>query len=115
VQLQLLPSNRVQILALTDLPNQEAVPISVSATLVIEKRRRILFQDSQFEAEPVPPAVRLLSQLLSTAFLDVLNSMVDLDRFNLDGVMLRLNRLETQGQNLLFSGYAQIQHFPGSG
>jgi hypothetical protein len=40
--------------------------------------------------------------------------MVDLERFNLDGVLLRVNRLETQGKQLVFSGYAQIDHFPGT-
>lgn len=40
--------------------------------------------------------------------------MVDLDRFNLDGVKMRLNRLETQGKKLVFSGYAQIERFPRS-
>jgi hypothetical protein len=41
--------------------------------------------------------------------------MVDLDRFDLDGVTMRINRLETQGKTLVFSGYAQIDHFPGNG
>jgi hypothetical protein len=40
--------------------------------------------------------------------------MVDFDRFDLDGVLLRVNRLETQGKNLVFSGYAQIERFPGT-
>jgi hypothetical protein len=38
--------------------------------------------------------------------------MVDLDRFDLDGVEMRINRVETQQQQLLFSGYAQISRFP---
>jgi hypothetical protein len=115
VSLKLLPNNRVSISALTDLPNQEAVPIRLTATLEIERRRRICFQNSQFEADSVPEHLQSLSKIVTTAFAEVLNSMVDLDRFNLDGVTLRLNRLETQGQKLLFSGYAQIEHFPGSG
>ena len=41
--------------------------------------------------------------------------MVDLDKFNLDGVKLRLNRLQTQGNLLLFSGYAQIERVPQTG
>ncbi len=112
VQVKLLPENRVQIFAKTDLPNQADVPIQLTATLVIEKRRRILFQDSQFEGEGLPDSLRGLSETLSNAFVEILNEMVDLDRFDLDGVVLRLNRLETQDQLLLFSGYAQIEHFP---
>jgi hypothetical protein len=51
---------------------------------------------------------------MTEAFAAVLNRMVDLERFNLDGVLLRVNRLETQGKQLVFSGYAQIDHFPGT-
>jgi hypothetical protein len=35
-------------------------------------------------------------------------------RFDLDGAIVRINRLETQGEKLIFSGYAQIEHFPGT-
>lgn len=112
VQLKLLPGNEVQIFAKTDLPNRKDVPISLRATLAVEKRRRILFQNGQFEGNPVPADLQGLSQVLTLAFADVLNEMVDLDRFDLDGVMLRINRLETHDQKLVFSGYAQIDHFP---
>jgi hypothetical protein len=43
VQLQLLPNNRVQIWAKADLSNGELVPISLSATIAIERRRRLVF------------------------------------------------------------------------
>ena len=55
------------------------------------------------------------SKILMGILVEVLNDMVDLDRFDLDGVMLRLNRLETQGKMLLFSGYAQIERIPKTG
>jgi len=113
VNLQLLPQNRIKIFAQTDLPTG-TVPISLSATLAVERRRRIVFQDPQFEASEVPAASQGLSRLLTRVFADILNGMVDLDRFDLDGVLLRINRLETQGKQLLCSGYAQIEHFPGS-
>lgn len=113
VQITLLPENRVRITAQTDLPNRRDVPIQLIATLAIEKRRRILFQNPQFEAESVAADLRGISEVLTTGFAQVLNEMVDLDRFDLDGVTLRLNRLETHGKQLLFSGYAQIERFPG--
>jgi hypothetical protein len=113
VQITLLPENRVKLTAKTDLPNRAAVPICLTATLGIEKRRRIVFQQPQFDAEAVPESMRGISETLTMAFVQVLNEMVDLDRFDLDGVTLRLNRLETQGKQLLFSGYAQVEHFPG--
>jgi hypothetical protein len=58
--------------------------------------------------------VQGLAAVMTEAFAAVLNRMVDLERFNLDGVLLRVNRLETQGKQLVFSGYAQIDHFPGT-
>lgn len=114
VRIQLLPDNQVKLFAETDLPNRSNVPISLSAVIDVEKRRRITFNNAQFEADAVPEDVRGLSEALSKAFLEVLNGMVDLDRFDLDGVMLRINRLETQGKKLVFSGYAQVDHFPGT-
>lgn len=115
VQINLLPANQVRITAKTDLPNRTDVPIQLTATLAIEKRRRILFQNPQFESEAVAEDLRGIAEILTTGFAQVLNEMVDLDRFDLDGVTLRLNRLETHGKQLLFSGYAQIDRFPGVG
>ncbi|MBF2051278.1 MAG: DUF2993 domain-containing protein [Leptolyngbya sp. IPPAS B-1204] len=113
VQITLLPENRVTIAAKTDLPNRSDVPIHLAATLEIEKRRRIVFANPQFEAEAISDtALRGISEPLTMAFVQVLNEMVDLDRFDLDGVTMRLNRLETHDKQLLFSGYAQIDHFP---
>lgn len=108
------PSNQVRISALTDLPNRQDVPIAVVATLAVEKRRRVVFKDAKFDDSGVSDELTGLSSILSDGFISVLNGMVDLDRFDLDGVMLRINRLETQGKTLVFSGYAQVEHFPGS-
>jgi hypothetical protein len=114
VQLELLPENQVKITAKTDLPNRSDVPISLKATLAVEKRRRISFKSPQFEPDAVPESIQSLSEILTMAFAQILDSMVDLDRFDLDGVLLRINRLETQGKKLVFSGYAQIDRFPGT-
>ena len=114
VQLQLLPNNQVRILAQADLSTSDLVPISLTATLAVERRRRISFCDPQFEADTVPESQQGVSQALTIAFAQILNNMVDLDRFDLDGVTMRINRLETQGKQLLFSGYAQIERIPGN-
>jgi hypothetical protein len=114
VTVKLLPDNGVKIAAETDLPNQKDVPIRLTATLSVQKRRRIQFSQPKFDAEEVPEALRGLSEVLTKAFVQILDNMVDLDRFDLDGVMMRINRLETQGSTLVFSGYAQIDHFPGT-
>lgn len=115
VEVELLQDNQVKICALTDLPNQDDVPIRLTATLSVERRRRILFSDAVFEPEGIDDKYQNLSKLLTETFANILNDMVDLDRFDLDGVMMRINRLETQGKQLVFSGYAQIDHFPGVG
>jgi hypothetical protein len=115
INLKLLPDSKIALTAKTDLPNRSDVPIALTATLAVEKRRRVAFKDAQFDADVVPEEVQGLSNVLTMAFVDILDNMVDLDRFDLDGVMMRINRLETQGQKLVFSGYAQIEHFPGTG
>jgi hypothetical protein len=114
VELRLLPDNQIRIFAKASLPNG-MIPVSLTATLAIERRRRILFENPQFDASSVPNDQHGISEVLTKAFSEILNNMVDLDRFDLDGVMLRLNRLETRGDKLIFSGYAQIEHFPKQG
>ncbi len=114
VQVQLQPNNRIRLFAKADLPNHGLVPISMSSTLAVERRRRILFENSQFESDAVPESEREISKTLTDALAEILNNMVDLDRFNLDGVTLRINRLETQGKKLIFSGYAQIERVPNN-
>ncbi len=114
VQLKLLPQNCIQLFAKANLPNR-TVPVSLSCTLAVAKRRRILFQEAKFVAEAIPEQLQGISRTLTDTLAEILNNMVDLDRFNLDGVTLRINRLETQGKNLLFSGYAQIERFPKGG
>ncbi|PPS43494.1 DUF2993 domain-containing protein [Chroococcidiopsis sp. TS-821] len=114
VQVQLLPENEVKIFAKADISNGKLVPIGLKATLAVERRRRVTFQNPQFEAQDIPEAQQDISQTLTNALAEILNNMVDLDRFDLDGVMMRINRLETQGQKLIFSGYAQIERIPSN-
>jgi hypothetical protein len=114
VQVTLQPNNRIRLFAKANLSEHGIVPISMSSTLAVERRRRVLFQDPKFEPDDIPESLRGISQTLSTAFAEILNNMVDLDRFNLDGVTMRINRLEAQGKRLIFSGYAQIERVPNN-
>jgi hypothetical protein len=114
VQVQLQPNNGLRLFAKADLPDRGLVPISLTATLAVERRRRILFDNPNFDSDAVPESLREISQTLTTAMAEILNNMVDLDRFNLDGVTMRINRLETQGKKLIFSGYAQIERVPNN-
>lgn len=111
VELQLLANNQILIFAKACLETV-TVPVSMSCTLEVAKRRRILFNNVQFIADSTPEADRSISAQLTPILGEILNGMVDLDRFDLDGVTIRLNRLETQGKTLVFSGYAQIERIP---
>ena len=114
VEVRLLPENKVTLSAKASW-NGTTVPVSLSCVLDISKRRRVIFEDIQFEQDNIPPELQDVSRDLTLALGEILNEMVDLDRFNLDGVKLRLNRLQTEGEMLLFSGYAQIERVPQTG
>lgn len=115
IKIQLLPENRLHLIAKADINNGELVPLSMTISISIEKRRRVSFKDARFQLDEVPDEQRDISQRLGAALVTILDGMVDLDRFDLDGVKMRLNRLETQGEKLIFSGYAEIDHIPQSG
>lgn len=115
IKIQLLPENRLHLIAKADINNGELVPLSMTISISIEKRRRVSFKDARFQLDEVPDQQRDISQRLGAALVTILDGMVDLDRFDLDGVKMRLNRLETQGEKLIFSGYAEIDHIPQSG
>jgi LmeA-like phospholipid-binding len=115
IQVELLPGNRLKILAKADLNNGEPVLINMTVTIGIEKRRRVSFKNPEVELDLVPESQRDISRTLSIVLAEILDNMVDLDRFDLDGVKMRLNRLETEGKKLIFSGYAEIERIPHTG
>ena len=114
VEVRLLPENEVTLSAKASW-DDTVVPVSLRCTLGIAKRRRVMFEGVQFESENIPDELEDISRQLTLALGEILNDMVDLDKFNLDGVKLRLNRLQTEGKMLLFSGYAQIERVPQTG
>jgi hypothetical protein len=115
IAMKLLPNNQVEIRAKVNAPSrEEPILIAVKTGLSVERRRRLLFTEPAFLADQIPDADQALSKQITTEFVELLNTMVDMDRFDLDGVEMRINRVETQQQQLLFSGYAQINRFPGS-
>ena len=115
IQVQLLPENQLRILAKADLGSGELIPLNMVVTVAIEKRRRVSFRNPQFEMDTIPPEQKEISQTLSMALAEILDGMVDLDRFDLDGVKMRLNRLQTEGKKLIFSGYAEVERIPKTG
>jgi hypothetical protein len=111
IKLELKANNQLNLYGQAKFPEKE-IPIALSCTLEVVKRRRILFNDLKFLREEIPTNLQETSETLTQILGQILNDMVDLDRFNLDGITMRINRLETQGKTLIFSGYAQIDHFP---
>lgn len=112
IQVELLAENHLRMMAQADLNNGQLIPLCMTMTVAVERRRRISFKDPKIELDTIPVAQREVSQKLSMALAEILDNMVDLDRFDLDGVKMRLNRLETQGKRLIFSGYAEIERIP---
>ncbi len=115
IQIELMSENRMKIIAKADLDSGELIPIGMTVTVGIEKRRRISFKNAEIDLEVASEAQREMSRTLGLALADILDNMVDLDRFDLDGVKMRLNRLETEGKKLIFSGYAEIERIPKTG
>ncbi len=115
IRVELLPENRLRIFAQADLGDRELVPLDMTVTIAVERRRRVSFKDPQIELDSVPSDLREISKSLSVALANILDNMVDLDRFDLDGIKMRLNRLETEGKQLIFSGYAEIERIPRTG
>ncbi|MEM1370305.1 MAG: DUF2993 domain-containing protein, partial [Cyanobacteria bacterium P01_H01_bin.15] len=91
VQLKLLVHNQLQLSANARF-GQQRVPLSLSCTLGVEKRRKVQFKDIQFLGDGIPAQVRSASAELTSVLGEILNDMIDLDRFDLDGIVLRLNR-----------------------
>jgi hypothetical protein len=115
IAMKLLPNNQVEIRAKVNVPSQDrSIPIAVKTGLSVERRRRLIFTEPTFLAEDIPQDDQDLSKQVTADFVELLNGMVDLDRFGLDGVETRINRVETKQNQLLFSGYAQITRFPGA-
>ena len=115
LEIQLLGSDRVRIFAKARSGNGAIVPICAISNLKVQRRRQLVFEEVSCEKAVVPEELQHISEVLSYNLVRALNSIVDVDRFNLDGVQLWLNRVEIQNKQLIFGGYAEIQRFPRSG
>ena len=82
-------------------------PISLNFTsqVDIEERRKIQFTDVSYEGDSEAVS-------LGKALIDHVNNLLDLDKFALDGTLLRIDRLRIQNESLIFYGAAQINRFP---
>jgi LmeA-like phospholipid-binding len=86
----------------------EPLDVRLRTKITLEEDRRILFSDPIIEGSE-------RSQAVAIAILDHINSLMDLDKFKLDGVALRMHRCDIRRGQLTLDGSAKIRHFPGMG
>lgn len=115
IEVQLLVPNRIRVFAKARPSNGELVPICAIANLKVQRRRQLTFGEVAHENAVVPEQLQDISQRFTYNLIQALDSIVDVDRFNLDGVRLWLNRVEIQDKQLIFGGYAEIERFPRRG
>ncbi|RZM82192.1 LmeA family phospholipid-binding protein [Leptolyngbya iicbica] len=83
----------------------EREKISLKTRLEVENRRRIQFTDVSYGDEST-------NLDLCQALVEHLNNMLDLDKFALDGMQLRVDQLRLRNQKLTLYGMANITNFP---
>ncbi len=99
-------SLRVSAQANLDKSNEEQpIEISFTARLEAQERRKIQFTNPSYEGDP--EAIELGKTVIG-----YINELLDLEKFALDGVDLRIDRLRIQNQQIIFYGTAQINQFP---
>ena len=83
----------------------DSINVDMTARLQVKERRQIQFVDVSYGGDAA--AVEL-----GRALIDHVNTLLDLDKFALDGTQLRVDRMRLGGKQLVFYGAAQIDHFP---
>ncbi|MEO1592068.1 MAG: hypothetical protein AAFU71_12345 [Cyanobacteria bacterium J06632_22] len=81
--------------------------IDLAADLDIQERRKIQFVNVRFNDED-----DILANELGEAIIDHVNSLLDLDKFALDGTQLRVDKVRMRNKELIFYGTAKIDRFP---
>ncbi len=77
--------------------------VHLQARIAVEDQRRIVLVDPEYDPD---------SETLGPLFVAQFNRIMDLDKFNLDGAVLRVHRLRVRNQQLVFEGRARVNHFP---
>ncbi|MEL7037144.1 MAG: DUF2993 domain-containing protein [Cyanobacteria bacterium J06592_8] len=105
-EMKITPDKKLHLQANVKVGDSED-PIAVDFTshVEVQERRRIQFVDVSYEGDE--QAVNL-----GKALIDHVNNLLDLDKFALDGTLLRIDRLRIQSESLIFYGAAQINQFP---
>ena len=81
------------------------MPLAMTAEVDVIDRRKIQFINVTHEGSEEAIA-------LGNSLMNHVNSMLDLERFALDGMELWIDRLRVQKEQIVFYGTAQINQFP---
>ncbi|MEM9512503.1 MAG: DUF2993 domain-containing protein, partial [Cyanobacteria bacterium P01_E01_bin.48] len=83
----------------------EPLDVDFTARLDVRDRKQVLFVDAQYEGSDEAVA-------LGQALVAHVNSLLDLDKFALEGTQLRVDRVRVQREKIVFYGVAAIEQFP---
>jgi hypothetical protein len=83
----------------------EPLNIDLTAQLQVEERRKIQFVNITYNGDAA-------SIELAKALMEHVNTLLDLDKFALDGTQLRVDRVRLLDKKIVFYGVAQIDRFP---
>ena len=81
------------------------VPLGWTASLQVEGGTKMYFSDVEYNATGIE--LELAKELVQHV-----NSLLDLEKFKLDGTQLSVDRLRVQRDRIVFYGIARIAHFP---
>lgn len=85
--------------------DQEWIPIDFTTRVDVQERRRIQFVEVTYRGSEAGIA-------LSQSLVNHVNELLDLDKFALDGTVLRVDRVRVRDHKVVFYGIAQIDRFP---
>ena len=86
---------------------ENPIPLSIDITAQLEtyQRQKIQFTNVVYQGEP-----EVIE--LSTTLIEYINNLLDLEKFSLDGISLKVDRLRLQNKQIIFYGMAHIERFP---
>lgn len=84
--------------------SSEPTEVDFTARVDVKERRQIQFVDVEFSESS--------DRELGEALVGHLNQLLDLDKFALDGMQLRVDQLRLRNKQLTLYGIAKIAHFP---
>jgi hypothetical protein len=84
---------------------QEWLPIDFTTRIEVQERRKIQFVDVTHRGSEA-------AVTLSQSLVNHVNGLLDLDKFALDGTLLRVDRVRVRDHKVVFYGIAQIDRFP---